>query len=343
MIRPFRLRDILLVKQLQQSGTPLDIEEQLTQPRSPLHSALADKLFRPHSGSSTFLFDQKTEQGRTLGLAQLRSRPGQQERDVVFMTPTLGAGNGEYAIWQRLLAHLCIKTGEQGGLRLFARLSAGGNEIQLFKHVGFNEYCQEDIFQLESPNNSQIWQPRLLFRPQISEDGWGLQKLYTMLTPRLVQNAEGLAQGQWALPQRWGEQGQRKGYIWEVEGEIMGALHMRIGNQGIWMRSLLHSGCLDQLEAFIETALSLTKPYASLPIYFAQRQYEAGWSNILPLLGFYPITSQSLVVKHLTVSVRRKRSITPIPTVLNETPVVSGQTSVVSSQITISRQQNGNQ
>ncbi len=154
----------------------------------------------------------------------MRSHPGRPERDVVFISPSLDAGNGSHAIWQRLLTHLCIRTAERGGLRLYARLPVQSEELQLFKNVGFLEYAQEDIYRLDPAAKQDTIKSSLQLRPQQASEGWGLQKLYATLAPRSVQNAEGLAQRQWALPpQRWGEQGRRDGYVWEVDGELIGA------------------------------------------------------------------------------------------------------------------------
>jgi hypothetical protein len=178
-------------------------------------------------------------------------------------------------------------------------------------------------------------------RPQQASDGWGLQKLYASLTPRAVQNAEGLAQGQWALtPRHWGEQGRRTGYVWEVGGELLGALHIRSGKKGFWIRTLLHPDALDNAEALCQAGIKLTMNRSDLPVYFAFRQYEAGWQHILPELGFTPLTSQVLVAKPMTVRVREK---TPalMPT-LEASPTESAASTIMTrSTTTPSKPQNG--
>ena len=329
MIKAFHLRDSHLVARLQRVGTPLDIEEQLTHPRSPLRSVLLDSILAPQAGPSTFILDQQDENGKSMGLAQMRTRLGRPERDVVFMSPALTTGNGSHAIWQRLLTHLCVQTAERGNLRIYARLPVRTEELQLFKNVGFLDYGQEDIYQLDPAVNRTALKVDLSLRPQQSSDGWGLQKLYTTLAPRAVQNAEGLAQGQWALGhRRWGEQGRRYGYVWEVDGEILGALHIRAGKRGYWLRTLLHPDALDQAEALGQAALSLATIRPHLPVYFALREFEAGWRHILPELGFKPLTSQTLVVKHLAVRMR-KASPALIPA-LEQTPPEGAATTVMS-------------
>ncbi len=335
MIRPFHLRDVRLVARLQQVGISLDVEEQLTHPRSPLKSVLIDSIFSPHVGPSTFILNQQDENGSLLGLAQMRARPGRPERDVVFMSPSLDAGNGSHASWQRLLTHLCIRTAERGNFRLYAGLPVGSEELHLFKNVGFMPYSTEEIYQLTPDAYQRLsLKSALALRLQQSSDGWGLQKLYGTLTPRPVQNAEGLAQGRWSVTQRrWGELGRREGYVWEEEGELLGALYLRSGKRGVWIRTRLHPDALDQAENLGKAALGLIATKATLPIYFAVRQYETGWQTVLTDLGFRPFTSQVLVVKPMTVRVREK---TPsLMHALEKSPSEGAATSAISRVETI--------
>jgi hypothetical protein len=212
-------------------------------------------------------------------------------------------------LWQRLLTHLCIQTAERGNLRLYAALPLESEEVHIFKNVGFIDYGQEDIYQLNPKDYPKIGNTPLKLRPQLASDGWGLQKLYGTATPRPVQNIEGLAQGQWALPaRRWGEQGRRAGYVWEDRGDLLGALNVRTGKKGCWIRTLLHPEAADEAEALARAALSLIFPKINLPVFFAVRQYEAGWPAVLSDLGFALYTSQTLVVKPMAIRVREKNS-----------------------------------
>ncbi len=304
MITSFRLRDIPLIAKLEQRGISLDIEERLTQPVSLLRSVLLDRLLMPRTCPSTFLLDQQDNDKHTLGLIKVRFRSERPERDIVFISPSLDTGNGCHAIWQRLLNHACIAMAEQGTLRVFARLPAQSDELQLFKTVGFAEYGQEDIFRLDcahQPTNGKI---NLSLRAQQMNDHWGLQKLYATLTPRQVQHVEGSAEVEWALKQwRWGEQGRWHSFVWEVDGELLGAIRIRVGTYGCLIRTLLHPDATDQAESLGQAALKIN-PHSTLPTYFAMRHYESGWLPILPKLGFNPSTSQILLVKHMTVRVR---------------------------------------
>ncbi|MCS7259201.1 MAG: hypothetical protein NZ765_00260, partial [Anaerolineae bacterium] len=147
MIRPFRLWDVALVARLQREGVPLDLETHLTRPHSPLGMALLAHLLPARDGMHTCIVDHKDEDGGSRGLAQMRQRPSRHEYIITFMAPALRSGSGAHAIWQRLLSHLAVQAGEQGGQRLYAGLPDEGEEYQIFRHAGFVAYAQEIVYQ----------------------------------------------------------------------------------------------------------------------------------------------------------------------------------------------------
>ncbi len=305
LIRPFRLRDIGLVIRLQRDGVLLDLETCLTRPQSPLSTAVISSLLLSRTGTVTYIINQKEENGHLLGLAQMRQRPGRPEYVVIFIAPTLTAGNGTHAIWQRLLAYLSVKAGERGGQRLYAGLPSDGEEYQIFRHVGFTAYAQEEVFELMSPPARLDGVEPIPLRRQRSRDSWGLQQLYATVTPRAVQNAEGSAQAQWELSRRrWGAYPQRRGYVWESRGEIWAALQIRSSRTGHWLRMLLHPDALDQADALVAAALSHVRCGPGQKLYCAVRTYEAGIPAALTAWGFQSVGSQTLVVKHTTVWAR---------------------------------------
>lgn len=284
----------------------LDLETCLTRPHSPLNTAIASSLFLSRTGVCTYVIDQEEENSDLLGLAQMWQRPGRPEYVVVFISPALASGNGAHAIWQRLLTHLCVKAGERGGQRLYAGLPTDGEEAyQVFRHVGFAAYAQEDVFQFVGPASQLAGFKPLPLRRQRERDSWGLQQLYATITPRAVQNAEGSAQGQWELSGRgWGSYPYRRGYVWEDRGEIWAALQIRSSRAGYWLRMLLHPDALDQADMLVAAVLARVHCVPGQKLYCAVRTYEAGLPSALVASGFRAVGSQTLVVKHTTVWAR---------------------------------------
>jgi len=297
---------VRLVARLQREGVLLDLESGLTSPRSPLATAVASWLPLARTGASTYIVNHREENGRQLGLAQMRRRPGYLEHVVVFIAPALTSGNGTHAIWQRLLTHLCVKAGEQGGQRLYAGLPTDGEEYQIFRHVGFTAYAQEDVFELIRVPTDMEEADALPVRRQRSRDSWGLQQLYATVTPRAVQNAEGSAQAQWELGRQgwWGSYPHRRGYVWESRGEIWAAFQIRSSRAGHWLRMLLHPEVLDQADGLAAAALSRVRRVPGQKVYCAVRTYEAGIPSALAVCGFQLVRSQTLAVKHTTVWAR---------------------------------------
>lgn len=310
MIRPFRLRDVGLVAHLQQEGVLLDLETKVASPRSPLTTAIISTFPLSRTGASTYIVNHKEENGRLIGLAQMRRRPGRPEHVVVFIAPALTLGNGAHAIWQRLLAYLCVKAGEQGSQRLFAGLPADGEEYQIFRHVGFTAYAQEDVFELISPPSELKGVDPLPVRRQRSRDSWGIQQLHATVTPRSVQNVEGSARPQWELSRRrwWSAYPHRQGYVWESRDEILGALQIRSSRAGHWLRMLLHPDALDQADGLVAAALSRVRRAPGQKVHCAVRTYEAGIPSSLTAWGFELARSQTLAVKHTTVRAREPAS-----------------------------------
>jgi hypothetical protein len=305
VIRSFRLWDVALVARLQREGVALDLETHLTRPHSPLGMALLAHLLPARNGMHTCIVDYKDEDGGSYGLAQMRRRPGRHEYSIIFMAPALSSGSGAHAIWQRLLNHLAVQAGEQGGQRLYAGLPDEGEEYQIFRHAGFVAYAQEMVYRCVAPPPLPSTSPVML-RPQCERDSWGLQQLYAAATPRAVQTAEGSGQGEWELLRpRWLGQPWRRGYVWECAGEIRAALQVRSTVTAHWIRLLYHPDDLNQLDALVVAALmQVLKGNRNRKILWAVRTYEAGLAAALGEYGFAPIASQTLVVKHCTVWAR---------------------------------------
>ena len=304
MIRPFRLWDVALVARLQQDGMSLDLETRLTRSHSPLSTALISRVPFAGDGTCTCIADHKEENGHWLGLAQIRQRWGRPEYLVTFIAPVLTPGGGVHALWQRLLTHLCVTAGENGAQRMYAGLPPEGEEYQVFRHVGFVAYAQEEAYQW-APNPLLPQTEPLPVRHQRERDSWGLQQLYGTVTPRAVQNAEGSAQGQWELSRHvWDTSPQRQGYVWEKSGEIKAAFQIRSNATVHWVRMLLHPDVLDRADALVAATLSRVRPASGQEIYCAVRTYEAGIPAALADYGFQPIGSQTLMVRHCAVRVR---------------------------------------
>jgi hypothetical protein len=302
LIKPFTIRDSILVANLQKQGTFLDLEERLIHPRSPLSSALLSSLLPTTLKISTFILDFADENGHYQGLAQTRSRPGRPEQDVVFVAPSLEYGNGSHALWQRLLTHMCVKAGEAGYQRIYARLDNEGDALQIFKNIGFAPYAEENIFRLDFDLYLSHTGNPVELRKQKATDSWSLQRLYAVVTPQAVQAAEGLAQGQWQVNKRFlGSQGHRFGYVWEKQGEILAAMNFHTGKDGGWFRMMVHPDVRDEATSLVIAGLKLFKNLDQYPVYCSLRTYQTELVSRVRECGFRQLANETIMVKHTTV------------------------------------------
>ena len=286
MIRPFGPWDILLISRLQKRGIALSLEDALIQPHRPLLAA----YFSPNVYTCVL---SEVEGGRRReGFAQMRE--GRPVAEVVYLAPALSADEEAPAIWRRLLAYLSAEAGRRGIQRLFARLPEDGPEVEAFQQVGFSIYAREDIFRLaraERPSRSD----RIALRRQRPADEWGLQQLYAAVTPRSVQQSEGL---------RCWENRRRprlEGYVLEEDGEIVGYLGVGRGRLGHRLRVMLHPRAYERADGLIEYGLSLLAEYPPRPIYCSVRRYQGGLRGALEARGFQLFASQAVLVKHIAV------------------------------------------
>jgi hypothetical protein len=305
LIKPFDVRDFLLVSKLQNQGMLLNLEEALTQPYRPLLEALVGCLPLQGIGVFTYVYDEMGGGRRMAGFAQARMRKESSEADVVYLTPSPSAAEDIITIWCRLLEKLCFEAGEQGIQRIFARPPEDGPEVEAFQQVGFSIYTREDIFRLVQMPSDLSHPERRTVRPQQPADSWGLQGLYAAVAPRLVQQAESFTAREWeATRGTWLRRAKREGYMMEDKGEVIGYLRIRKGQTGHWLTMLLHPQAYERADELVVQSLSLLAEYPPRPIYCCLPRYQGGLRTPLEVKGFQLFASQCAMVKHTTVRVR---------------------------------------
>jgi len=292
------LDDLIAVQRLQTYGIQLDLERAALWPHTPLQAALYSHLPMTTLGADTIVL--YSNDARAIGFLQARGRLGRPEADIVFLSPSLDQDADAVSIWYRLLAECAHAIGSKGGQRLFAQVPFGNGIEEVFRQAGFAAYAHEDIYRLDE------WQQGLSktnqLRHQRARDGWNLLRLYTELTPRPVQIAEGMLspEGQGGKMGDWWDQSRSAGFILEIDGELAGAVRVRRGRAAYWLRFGLHPQAQDHSDALLRGALSLLWAAPHRPIYCSVRDYESGMPSALERAGFKPAQTRSLLVKHTT-------------------------------------------
>ena len=314
MIRPFGLTNIPLVWDLQRSSAVLAIEHALTHPQEPLWIALTAPWPWAGTGVATYVLDARNADIPLAGFVQLMKRATRPEADLLHLAPAFpivsassAAGEG---IWHCLLVHCCTAAAGHGLQRIFATTQDQGPEPACLKEAGFSLYTRETVYRLATapPAGGQVSG----FRPQLPQDSWALQRLYTRSTPRLVQSAEGAMTGEVGSPPlSWWEPDRWQGIVWEPAGEVRGAVQMHIGRAGHWLRiwgtnTLAARELRTLIDQGLRSMITSQSRWArkSLPIYATVRDYEIGLSGALTGFGFAPYVDRIRFVKHTTSAVR---------------------------------------
>lgn len=302
--RPFSVRDVLLVRELQDQGISLDLESFVLQPRAPLWKALLSQIPLNGYRVATYVLRSKHQPG----FVQVQQGREPTEGYLTYMAPALTWEDSASQTWRRLLETVCHRKGERGVQRIFAKLPAEAEaEADIFREVGFRVYTQERVFQLPQPATGGVSAGPVRLRRWQSRDAWGVHRLYCMNAPRFVQQAEHLPGeiGE-AATSEWAHGNQEEQYVWEQDGEIVAYVRLLAGEQGHWLHLLLHPDYGEYADAVLEHGVAHLTKYASHPVYCAVRTYETNLVGVLESVGFQEFQTRFLLVKQTTVQVRQK-------------------------------------
>jgi hypothetical protein len=317
VIRPFGLNDIPLVRRLQRSSAALAVEHILTHPRAPLWIALTAPWPWAGVGVATYVLNENGTVGSLAGFVQLIKRAARPEADILHIAPALAPTNGDnrtgQVAWDRLLAYCTRAAGGYGLQRIFASIPDGGPEEDCLRMAGYSLYTRETICRLAMVPQVRDLPPG--FRPQLPQDSWALQRLYTHGTPRLVQQAEGALTGEAGSPPlSWWEPDRWQGIVWEPAGEVRGAVQVHVGRAGHWLRVWgTNTLASRELRSLVEQGLRLiaVDPRGKRqvrPVYVTVRDYESGLTGVLTGFGFAPFANRARLVKHTAARVRMPAS-----------------------------------
>lgn len=291
MIRPFDLRDLPLVSQIEHQGTPLFAELALTRRPRPLQAALAGFFSLNTQGARSYVLREGAEVEKLSGLIQVRDRGDRKYAVITYVAPALETNHHTAEIWGRLLDHAAAQSGQLGVQHVIAEAPEDSAALEVLQRAGYAIYLRQDILRLAPPRLTIQSEP--LLRPCEARDQWGVQQLYMNTAPRLAQLAEGLPR---LYPHRAGAV---RGYVLEDQLEVVAYLQVRRGPDGAWFNVFVHPRAEVKAAAIIEYGLSLFGSNWNAPIYCGVRRYQEGLRPPLESLGFEAFGASAVLVKHL--------------------------------------------
>jgi hypothetical protein len=289
MIRPFDLRDLPLVAQIEHQGMPLFAELALTRRPRPLQSALAGFFSLNTQGVRSYVLREGGEAEKLSGLIQVRDRGDRKYAVITYVAPALQVNHHTAEVWGRLLDHVSAQSGKLGVQHVIAEAPEESAAIEVLQRAGYAIYLRQDILRLVRTRLAIPADP--IMRPCEPRDQWGVQQLYTNTAPRLAQLAEGLP--------RLYRTGAVRGYVLEDQLEAVAYLQVRRGPDGAWFNVLIHPRAEARAAQIVEYGLSLFGPNWNAPFYCCVRRYQEWLHRPLETLGFEAFGASAVLVKHL--------------------------------------------
>jgi hypothetical protein len=284
-LRPFDLRDIALVRQLEDRQVALDSRTALTETQRPLQSALLAYLIAGR-GTPTFVLRGKRSgtEFRAFGQIQLNPKCHQAQLVAVATDPE----DLEVSGLPEMLDALTVYAGRCGAHTVVAEVEDSSTHFEALRHADFVVYTRQEVWRLiDAPTEPAA--PRL--RPEQDQDGWRVQQLIVNTVPRLIQQVD--------PPNRFGT-----GLVWMEGDEMLAYVRAYCGRHGVWLQLYLHPHGEEAARSIIEQAAATYQPTASAPLYCCVRRYQEWLNSPLAELGFEPLGSQALLVRHTTARIK---------------------------------------
>ncbi|MEM7126310.1 MAG: hypothetical protein AAF702_08295 [Chloroflexota bacterium] len=333
MIRPFQLGDLLLVQRLGRQAAKLNIIQALLQPRPAMMIALGAVLPWAGGKANTYILRQQKNSLAQAGFIQASKRPSRAEADITFLAPALDTEWGHPAIWKKLLAHFVQEAAAQQINRIYADVPDQPLPVQTFSQIGFKLYTRQTIWRLNRRNaaitnlsSTEDMPSEYILRPLAPQDQWSLRRLYSQVTPKEVQLAEGTFHervpfavqnghsssskyGQYVKPLilSWWHSSYSQTYVLTDDNELKGSLLIGRSHAGYWLRLLIDTSTpnTDYIHALLRYGLiAINAPNVNRPIYIGVRSYHGGMQSILSDYGFAPFTDVARMMRHVPLLAR---------------------------------------
>jgi hypothetical protein len=286
MIRPFDLRDVQLVRRLDDQGVVFDSRSALIDTHHPLRDALLAYLFPGH-GAATYVLRLKQPGAdlRAFGQIRVSSSHPQARLTALAVSP---AGH-ESAVWPQMLDILTAQAGRHGAQNVMAQIADDDPGFELLRRSDFLVYSRQEIWRLDAavPATGEMH-----LRTERSGDQWHIQQLAGNTVPRLVQQIEPL-------------EPTGHGMVW-MEGEtLMAYVCARRGQRGTWLQLYLHPEVDRDAHLVMQQAVAHYEPSPEVPLYCCVRRYQDWLTRSLEELDFTPVGSQAVMVRHTVARVTR--------------------------------------
>ncbi len=303
MVRPFDLRDLALIRRMDESGISLHTVSALAENFHPLRGAIISMLM----GGEYPTFVLKPENGERAGFIQLRIPNGASQAHVLYISPRCidadEAGDSsmvgdmripDCAVWLALLDEAVAGAGQRGIHHVIAEVDERSAELMVLRRSGFAVYTRQDIWSVRAADYRARGLGKRQLTRRTSADEWDIQLLYANTVPRLVQAVE-------PMPLY----GDGDGWVLREDGELAAFVNIRKGAVATWLRFFIHPEAESEAEEIVAAALEVTFAREPDLVYCCVRRYESWLPSTLENSGFGLCGSQAVMVRHIVHHVSR--------------------------------------
>ncbi len=287
-VRPFYLRDLLLLQRLQGRGVSLDSESYLVRGLHPARDALLARLSLSGLGTPTLIVCT----GRVCLAAQFRHVPGDTHAHLTFVAPAPPDGRADTGLesgWLYALDALAQEAARRGAHTLHAEVDENSAIFEWLRRAGYAAYARQDLWR-RAPAPPPPVHGCAPLRWATPHDSFGIRALVDRAVPRLVQQADP------ALP--------LDGLVYLCDAEVRGYLYVGEGSRGVYLRPYLLPDAYDEARAVLDSALALLPRAVRVPVYCCVRRDQDWLRGPLAEQGFVPWARQTVMVKHMTARVQ---------------------------------------
>jgi len=292
-IRPFEIRDILILNRYRDKGIFLDSIPTLTWGRVLVPAgALLSTLSNITGVITSLSFDDHDLTRPLVGqVVHIRNLPFAR---FSYLAPEDAIQSAAVAA---LLENLVRRVGERQARSLVAEVEETTYTFEALRKAGFSIYSRQRIW--KATQVSKVEGDDSPWRRPRSQDEFAIHALYNDLVPALVQQVE---------PPYWDD---KSGYVFYQQGELLAYVDVVSGPRGIWVQPFFHPQ-IDQVTERINDLLMMLKPSSNRPVYIGLRSYASWLEAFLEDLDMEVGPRQAVMVKRLAAGVKQFES-APLP------------------------------
>ena len=300
-----------MVQRLSPFGRALAYEPVAVDGLSPLREALRSYASGSNDNRVVLVRRGPEPDADAFGLVQLLSEPDDGAKDgtkngdkpkyaaLMFMAP-VPRNEDMAASWTDLAQALVAYAAERGAVHVIAEAPDDGSEADALFGAGFSPLIHQDVLKLARVNDGLDSPEVPGLRAQQDSDEPLIRLLAMRTVPKLMQRAE-TTSDLTRLTHRVD-----CGFTLMAKGELVGNVSIRRGRRGYGMQMLFHSTAEDHAEAVLRYSLGhLCGRTGDRPIYCTVPSYQSWLLPALDRLGFAHVTSNVLMIKHTTATVKQ--------------------------------------